>query len=373
MKKKLALVLSGGGFSGAFQIGALKYLYDNWDELFPDHEKHFDVIAGVSVGSLNGYFVAAEEFERLCELWEEMKDSGSGKIYVSETIETREFGSKLLFKVNLKNLKSKFLSSRIMWKISKEFFSSVFKKKTKKTLSDRFKDLFNKQLKNFKSIAEHGDIVNILKKEVDLKKIKRAIFTAGTVSLNDGKYYAFSSDDFDDNENFVNLLLASSSIPVFFPPIKSIKNKKGEFFNLVDGGIKTISPLGDVISEISKDLESKYTIVVINCSAGKTTHKNFNGSSIFDIALRSMVDISLNETFNNDLKEFLRINEILKTLEKEEIILSENTIRYFDSIIIQPNEEDNLGDMLSSSSDIIEKRISLGVERAKEALLKIKQ
>lgn len=30
MKTKIALVLSGGGFNGAFQVGALEYLKQNW-------------------------------------------------------------------------------------------------------------------------------------------------------------------------------------------------------------------------------------------------------------------------------------------------------------------------------------------------------
>jgi NTE family protein len=37
MAKKTALVLSGGGFKGAFQVGALKYLKDNWSKIDPLH------------------------------------------------------------------------------------------------------------------------------------------------------------------------------------------------------------------------------------------------------------------------------------------------------------------------------------------------
>ena len=35
MAKKTALVLSGGGFKGAFQVGALQYLKNNWSRIDP--------------------------------------------------------------------------------------------------------------------------------------------------------------------------------------------------------------------------------------------------------------------------------------------------------------------------------------------------
>src|SRR5699024_10752717 len=69
--KKLALVLSGGGFKGAFQVGALEYLLYNpiliEDEVIDID--HFDVISGVSVGSLNGAFIATQQLETLKDIW----------------------------------------------------------------------------------------------------------------------------------------------------------------------------------------------------------------------------------------------------------------------------------------------------------------
>ncbi len=59
---KTALVLSGGGAKGAFQVGAEKYLREvkgyTWD-----------VIGGVSVGALNGTMLAMEKYARLEEIW----------------------------------------------------------------------------------------------------------------------------------------------------------------------------------------------------------------------------------------------------------------------------------------------------------------
>src|SRR5689334_22003390 len=59
---KVALVLGGGGAKGAFQCGAEKYAREvkgyKWD-----------VIAGVSVGALNGAMLSMGKYERLYEIW----------------------------------------------------------------------------------------------------------------------------------------------------------------------------------------------------------------------------------------------------------------------------------------------------------------
>lgn len=56
-----ALVLSGGGAGGAFQIGVLKRLFENGES--------FNAIYGTSVGALNGAGIAFLGFEKLFEIW----------------------------------------------------------------------------------------------------------------------------------------------------------------------------------------------------------------------------------------------------------------------------------------------------------------
>ncbi|QRO00294.1 patatin-like phospholipase family protein [Archangium violaceum] len=63
MAERLAtLVLSGGGAKGAFQVGAERVLREQfgfrWERIF-----------GVSVGALNGTLLAQEEYQRLMNLW----------------------------------------------------------------------------------------------------------------------------------------------------------------------------------------------------------------------------------------------------------------------------------------------------------------
>ena len=60
---KHALVLSGGGAKGAFQFMAEKYAREV-------KGYHWDVIAGVSVGALNGTMLAMEKYDRIEEIWD---------------------------------------------------------------------------------------------------------------------------------------------------------------------------------------------------------------------------------------------------------------------------------------------------------------
>ncbi|HSD12747.1 MAG TPA: patatin-like phospholipase family protein [Patescibacteria group bacterium] len=62
MTKKVALVLSGGGAKGAFQVGAEKYAREK-------KGYRWSIISGVSIGAANGAFLAAGRHDRLLEIW----------------------------------------------------------------------------------------------------------------------------------------------------------------------------------------------------------------------------------------------------------------------------------------------------------------
>src|SRR5690606_12456701 len=87
--KKTALVLSGGAFHGAFQVDALKCLKENWSMLSLGHsEMKFDLVSGVSVGALNGLFVALDDCKSLIELWQRVGENGVREIFDSDFIDT---------------------------------------------------------------------------------------------------------------------------------------------------------------------------------------------------------------------------------------------------------------------------------------------
>jgi NTE family protein len=370
--KKVALVLSGGGFKGAFQLGALKYLKENWGEFDPtNNNMKFDIVAGVSVGSLNGLMVASDKFDDLEKLWNDVAKNGVEEIYKSGVIDT---------KPDTGNPNPE-LKMSLSWDTVKSHFP-----KTMKNIIWRF--LFNKEallsafkadFSGFKSIADNSPLKTKLISYAKKSDIKNCIYICGYVSLNDGKYYSAKHTDFITDSDFVNGILASTSMPIVWDPVEQINTINGQQKYSVDGGIRNVSPLGDVIREINKDSSNEeYTIIIINCSSGEIIEDNYKSKNIAQIALRSLDDIAITEIFNNDLEQFIDKNFILKQLKDklpdEDIYdydyfnkTAGKILKPFNTIIIQPSG-DVLGDTLVANDILINRRIEHGRQKAEEAL-----
>lgn len=378
MNKKYALVLSGGGFKGAFQMGALNYLKENWDKIDPDQAMKFDIIAGVSVGALNGALMSMDDQDALNQLWQDVAENGVEEIYTSDFIDTKSGGEEVKFKMNLKNLKERFIPNfKIKINLWKGLGLMLSKKKRARFLEDLVNETekeFTSNFKHFRAIADNTPLRLKLTALLDKSKVK-CKFLSGFVSLDDGAYHAVRAEDFETNEDFINGVLASSAMPVIWEPVDKIRFSNKEAKNLVDGGIKNISPLGDVIKAIKDDPSADYTVIIINCSSGKDNFADHHNSNIGKIALRSLNDIALTEIFNNDIDMFMKINRIVEQLERRSPAMrisspSDTTglgLKSFKSIIIQP-DPGALGDTLVANRPIIDNRIEHGVDKAARAL-----
>lgn len=83
------LALEGGGARGSFQVGAIKALYEKGYT--------FDVVAGTSIGSINGALIALGDIDQMQEIWEsaEMADMVDGDAEVIKELINFEFKSDL--------------------------------------------------------------------------------------------------------------------------------------------------------------------------------------------------------------------------------------------------------------------------------------
>lgn len=370
--KKIALVLSGGGFKGAFQLGALQYLRDNWSRFYPDNEvMKFDIVAGVSVGALNGLLVASGKMIELEQLWKDVATNGVGEIYASDFIDTAPSNGKENpeFKVN------------IDWPVIKKNFPNATKNLMWRGVFNRSKifEGFRNDFQNFQSLATNEPLrkkLNILAKRAD---IKDTIYKCGFVSLDTGAYASVRHEDFLTDEDFANGVLASTVMPIVWKPVAQVKTRQGNFEQLVDGGVRNVSPLGDVIQEINRSdaSASEYDIIIVNCSSGLIIDDKFANKNILQVALRALSDIAITEIFNHDLKEFIDKNFILEQVQRQHpgtTILDYDfrndkpglPLRFFNSVIIKP-EEGLLGDTLLANDVLISKRIAHGREKAEQA------
>jgi len=384
--KKFALVLSGGGFKGAFQIGALRHLSQNWSLINPgsSHMK-FDVVAGVSVGSLNGVLTASNEFDALEKLWLDIGHNVEN-IYTSDFIDTKNQSAELKVNIDFKKIKEKFIPNVELeinfWKGLGMLLSKSKRKKFIDQLLVRAQEDFLANFHHFKAIADNTPLRNRLAALVSKDKITDCIYKCGFVSLNDGHYYSYRHTAFKSDEDFRNGILASTAMPIVWEPVEEISVRTGGKEQVidqsVDGGIRNVSPLADVIHEINNDPGNDYTIIIINCNSGEVDYEKFDDANIAGIALRSLNDIAITEIFNNDINEFLRINDIIDQvrfanpdLEIRNYSVREGrgskVLRPFKAIIIQ-TDPGILGDSLVANERLNAARIKHGEEKAARAL-----
>jgi NTE family protein len=77
-KRRVAMILSGGGARGAYEVGVLWYIFDDLTRILGAPPK-IDIICGTSVGAINGCYLAAHlgdpelGMRRLVELWSELE------------------------------------------------------------------------------------------------------------------------------------------------------------------------------------------------------------------------------------------------------------------------------------------------------------
>ena len=383
--KKFALVLSGGGFKGAFQIGALRQLKNQWNLIDPNSATmKFDVVAGVSVGSLNGVLTASGEFNALEKLWLDIGNNVEN-IYTSDFIDTKNQTDELKVHFDFQKIRQRFIPNvdlRIsLWKGLRVLFSKSQREKLISELLQKVEDDFSANFKGFRAIADNTPLKKRLDALININKV-HGIFKCGFVSLNDGKYYACAQSAFKTDEDFRRGILASTSMPIVWEPVETIRfihDELGTVSQSVDGGIRNVSPLADVIDEINKDDPAhEYTIFIINCNSGEVAYEDFRNANIAGIAMRSLNDIAITEIFNNDITEFLRINDIIgqvrsvnPTLEIRNYNVREGRtskiLRPFKAIIIQP-DAGILGDTLVANQTLNSRRIKHGEDKAMMAL-----
>ncbi len=252
---KKALVMSGGGAKGAFQLGAVDYL-------ITEGGLDFDVISGVSVGSLNAVMLAQgkgpeglkQQLAVLKKFWLSME--GNGDVY-----NKRFLGELLVFVLNDSIYDPKPIKQQIDAKVS----------------------------------------------EARLRASGRE-FRIGAVSLDSGKYRVI-----DQNASSIaDWVLASSSMPVFFPPVTIGAD------HAVDGGVRNITPLAESFRALKKidpctiDVDEENEMYVLLASPlGVDPKGGTNWCPGLTVAERA-IELLTNEIFLEDLSYALAVNDSVR-------------------------------------------------------------
>lgn len=299
--RKIALVLSGGGAKGAFQAGALDVFYELGYE--------FDVLSGVSVGALNGAMIATQQLDELQKLWKTIKQS--------DILHRRTLGE--------------VIKKYVLYKVG---------------ISEPPRGLNN--LAPLKRLLSNY----LLGKEIHIP------FHFGFVVLESGIYVnaTIRREGHYVDEDDILRVLASSAIPFQFDPVDFYEQ------TLVDGGIRNVSPIAQVLPYNPDE------IVIIPTKPVDGRQEEAEVNDILQIGKRS-IDVMLDEIFIEDIKRFTQINRIVGQASQQGITLKrpDNTpYKYVESHIVAPTQ--TLGDSLNFEEEVLQERYDKGKKRAREVL-----
>ena len=185
-----ALVLSGGGSKGAYQVGVLK-------KLLVDDGNQYDLVAGISVGSINASILAQYPVGKEADAWERMKASW-------DRVETSRIRKGWC----------------IVGAIASLWESSVYN--SKPLLEWILSEL------NQAKIIGSGRKLRVV-----------------SVSWDSGESYV--ADELDPD--IARWVAASSAFPVMLSPVEV----RGQLW--ADGGIRSVTPLGEAIRAGATDID----------------------------------------------------------------------------------------------------------------------
>lgn len=340
--KKLVVILTGGGARGAFQAGVWNRIMTDGINLGDGQQKIGvpDAVFGVSAGALNGAMISMGKNKQLISLWNTIAGRPQ-EIYKSEFL--RSEGNKISVDMDAVG---KYLLSDItaLQKIGLLFRGS----------RQRVIEQLAAKIKTLSAVADNSPLFEKVKRLVQVGDVKSTVFQSGFVSLTDGNYYTAKHTDFSSNADFQKAVLASSTMPLIWPPVGEIATSQFTVSNAVDGGLRNVNPLGDAVKYVnaSDDPDEYYFLIVSTRTASlPAMHETPN---VLNTIGRSIYDIALNEIGDTDASEFLRINRLVKQAERRNFDLfseSGRKLRAFKVKVIEPLRE--LGGALNFSRSAV--------------------
>ncbi len=199
--KEYALCLSGGGYKGSYQAGAINALHEEGYK--------FSAVVGTSVGALNGVVVAQNRFDMLKPMWDNKE---SEKVFATDNKDIEK-----AIRLNLKEIN--------IFELGKGIF-----------------DLAQQKGLDIEPLME------IIKDSIDEAKLRKenAKFGLATINLTDKKTEEVMLEDMPEGQ-LADYLMATSYLPIF----KKVK-LHGKYY--LDGGYYNNTPTNMLVERGYKDI-----------------------------------------------------------------------------------------------------------------------
>jgi predicted acylesterase/phospholipase RssA len=298
-----AFICSGGGLRGCFQVGAIDYLVSTAG-IVPD------LVCGISTGSLQALGLtvgdSGHRTGRLLEVWNGLKESSD----VYTTPRVRLFREIPAILADLRHARATHGELNGSWRQGWHELSG---------LSTKIEETFD-------TMRIRGSDIRLMVGAVDLLTGGLIYFDSRTAHTTKPRGAAYELRPLDH----WRLVLASCSIPVFFPPVEH------DGCQLVDGGVRDIAPLRVAIdtlvgmAEQAGDVDPRFELYILLCTPRGAPLVTRRGN-IASIALRTM-DLMCDEILRNDVEVAQTRNDLLARHPG----LSER-YRHLDMIIVEPD------------------------------------
>lgn len=285
VNNEYALVLSGGGARGAYQAGAIRALYEISSER--NNFSLFRNLVGVSAGAINAAYLASEAdnldraTKKMCSMWRALT---TADVFATDTVTVARTAWRLVRGVALGG-----------------FSPALRPTKTGLLNVTPLRDLLQEQI-HFENIQEH----------IAKKRLNSLCITATDYSTSIGVTFFMGSPELKDwrrvhrvgiRENIsIDHVMASASIPIFFPPWPIGKRHYG------DGVLRNTAPL----SPARKIGASKLLVIGVR----KVRDEKLDDASIVQPSLGRVLSVVLNALFMDaigvDIERMKIINEALR-------------------------------------------------------------
>lgn len=338
MKERRALVLAGGGAKGAFEVGAVRCLYDVFN-FTPE------IISGTSAGALNAVKLA-EGPAALAELeamWLSLQ--GPSDMFIPTTVVQRlldNWGRSGLFgqqQFELADMLGVQVSPQTLLAADQELAIGMAKSIPGQMtgtgllligslLSTIGSPLLSgvqivQDLKRLftieRSLFLFDPVRRLLNANVDPNKVRRSGITlrVAVVNLENGqaRFVNEAGHFVDDNAlvDLLNAVQASASIPVVYPPVVLPGG------NYIDGGVR------ENIAVAAADLAGASSIIAVLPSPVGMKEREYGAASLFPIFGRT-IEAVLDENQVNDLYPYRGFNAPVTVIAPSEEVHSLFTI-----------------------------------------------
>lgn len=255
-----ALVLSGGGAKGAYQVGIIKELLRRGIKL--------DLVIGSSIGAFNGALLAE---------------------FISQGYQAEEIATKL----------------EAVWLTLEDFLCLNWQ--------GFLKNIFHPA--DFVSIYDNKKVKDIINRYIPTSRrfsyYKQCQLSVTATNLNNRAARIF---DYNSRTDVTQAILASMTFPTAFPPV----NIDNDYY--IDGGILTNAPLKEAILWGARYIYIVFLQPLNIIENKKSESKNDKNYTVFEV-IEEIIEMAAHNLMYGDLKKAEKINKLIKLLNKYEAVL----------------------------------------------------